>query len=256
VHKIDRHREILKLLQLKEVVTVDEICEHIDSSRATTRRDLSALESLNKLIRVHGGATRLPKTLGSGNFEHNLKRNQQSKIAIARTAAALCNTGDSIIINGGTTTWHMCDFINLQKLQVLTNSLPIATSLQNGGSCQVFVTGGEVYADQHIVLGDYATALPFYADKMFMGAHAIARHGLMESDSRLIQAEKALIEQAQELIVLADSSKFSNKGLLQLCPLNRISKIVTDTNVSDQILDMLAQAGIEVIRAEAEALNT
>jgi DeoR/GlpR family transcriptional regulator of sugar metabolism len=257
MHKLDRQKKILALLHQQEVVTVEEICTRLASSAATVRRDLNDLDASNQLLRVHGGATGLPRKLGGADFETNLSKHKPEKTEIARHAASLCHPGDSIILNGGTTTWHMCEFLRGKPLQLLTNSLPVATTLQSS-ACQVFLTGGEVYADQHIVLGDYlsgdtgsASARQFFASRIFMGSHAITRHGLMESDTRLIQAERMLIDQAEELILLADSSKFTGRGLLQLCPLERVSMLITDSGISEPTYDLMSRARVKVIVVEA-----
>jgi DeoR family ulaG and ulaABCDEF operon transcriptional repressor len=262
--KLDRQRQILALLQRQEIVSVDEFCDSLQSSPATVRRDLNDLGRNNLLTRIHGGAASLSRKLGNSDFDTNLTFNNAQKKAIAEHAATLCLHGDSIIINGGTTTWLMCDSLQSKSLQILTNSLPIATTLQAAPHCQIFLTGGEVYADQHIVLGDYqysTDGLPandstgmrqFYAKKMFAGANAITQHGLMESDTRLIQAEKQLMNQAEELIVLADSSKFSNEGLLQLCPLQNITRLITDDGIPHSALSLLSEASVEVTIVEVQ----
>ncbi len=246
MHRLERQRKILELLKARNVVTVEQACQYLSSSPATIRRDLNELEKNHLLRRVHGGATRLSPRLASSNFETRLALQVQQKTAIARYAASLCNPGDSIILNGGTTTWHMCEFLRSASLQLLTNSLPIASTLQSCPDIQVFLTGGEVYSDQHIVLGGEQPGAQFYASKMFMSAHAITDNGLMESDTRLIRAEQALVQQAEELIVLADSSKFGNTGSLQLCPLNRINLLVTDEDIHPRIRDRLEQAGVSI----------
>ncbi len=252
MHKLERHKQILTLLKEKEVVTVDEICMNLTSSPATVRRDLNDLDRNNLLVRVHGGAASVSRKLGNSDFETKLTRNLQQKKAIAKYAANLCQHGDSIILNGGTTTWLMCEWLHNKSLQLLTNSLPIATTLESAPHCRILLTGGEVYADQHIVLGDYlpGNRRQFFASKMFAGAHAISQHGLMESDSRLIQAERRLISQADELIVLADSSKFRNEGSLQLCPLANVSTLITDNGISPGMKEYLENTEIRLLITE------
>ncbi len=258
MHKLERQKQILTLLEQKEVVTVDEICMNLTSSPATVRRDLNDLDRHNLLVRVHGGAASVSRKLGNSDFETKLTYNLQQKKAIAEYAANMCQHGDSIILNGGTTTWLMCEWLHNKSLQLLTNSLPIATTLQNASHCQIFLTGGEVYADQHIVLGDDLpnSTRQFYASKMFAGAHAISQHGLMESDSRLIRAERMLISQADELIVLADSSKFTGEGSLRLCPLNTVSTLITDDGLPPMMKKYLADTDIKLIIIEPPRENS
>lgn len=93
----------------------------------------------------------------------------------------------------------------------------------------------------------------FYAKRMFMGAHGLGPIGLMESDPLLIQAEEKLIGQADELVVLVDSSKFENRSSLVLCPLNRIDIVITDEGITDRAASMLEAADIRVIVAQGSA---
>ena len=117
---------------------------------------------------------------------------------------------------------------------------------------QIFLPGGEVYRTQNIVLSPYeqdTTINHFYASKLFMGAYAIRQQGLIEADPLLIKAEQKLIKQAEELIVLVDSSKFSAFGSLIFCPLEQIDILITDAGIQPKTQDMLENAGIKVLIA-------
>ena len=111
-----------------------------------------------------------------------------------------------------------------RRLQVFTNSFPIAEHLLKHSKNTVLVPGGAIYREQNIILSPFDNDVTrnFYARRMFMGAQGIGPLGLMEADPLLIQAEQKLIGQADELIVLVDSSKFANRSSLILCPLERI----------------------------------
>ena len=117
------------------------------------------------------------------------------------------------------------------------------------------VPGGAIYREQNIILSPFENDMTrhYYARRMFMGAYGIAPIGLMENDPLLIQAEEKLIDQADELVVLVDSSKFENRSSLVLCPLDRIDIVVTDDRVSDRTVSMLEAAEIRVIVAQTGA---
>src|SRR5690606_10100775 len=95
----------------------------------------------------------------------------------------------------------------------------------------------------------------FYARRMFMGCRGLGPPGLMEGDPLLVQAEQKLIGQADELIVLADSSKFRQRSSLLLCPLNRIHTVITDDGIEDRAAKMLEAAEIRLIVAETAGSN-
>ncbi len=254
MHERERWRAILAVLETSHVVTVSGLRTRLRSSSATIRRDLAQLEALGKLKRVHGGAEGLTASeahqlVGQQAFDQTRGLNAPQKRAIAQRAAELCGDGEPIIIDGGSTTFMMAEFIRDRPLHVLTNSFPIAESLFRGGRTRVLVPGGEIYREQNIILSPFEDGVlqNFSASRVFMGAQAIRPQGLMQSDPVLIQAEQKLIEQAEKLVVLVDSSKFGQVGSLILCPLKRIDVLITDTGIPRPSLDMLKAAGVEVL---------
>jgi len=179
----------------------------------------------------------------------------RQKQAIAREAVALCEDGDPVIINGGTTTFQMVHFLATRRLHVFTNSFPIAEHLLKHSKNTIMLSGGVVYREQGVILSPFENDVTrnFYARRMFMGAQGLGPLGLMETDPLLIQAEQKLIDQADELVVLADSSKFHQRSSLILCALPRISTVITDAGIEDRHAAMLEEAGVRLIVARAEA---
>ncbi|MEN9895043.1 MAG: hypothetical protein RIR97_895 [Pseudomonadota bacterium] len=259
MHEKERHRIILSTVQEKPVVTVQELVDLTESSEATIRRDIAALHLQKRLRRVRGGAEAItpPQFVGLAGrpFRVNETIHASQKRAIAREAASLCKDGEAIIINGGTTTWQMVNFLGSHRLQVFTNSFPIAEHLLHHTKNTVMVSGGMIYREQNIILSPFENDVTrnFYAQKMFMGAQGLGALGLMEADPLIIQAEQKLINQADELIVLVDSSKFRQRSSLILCRLDRISTVITDDGITDSERRMLEEAGVKLIVAKAGA---
>jgi len=255
MHESERHRIILSVIQEKPVVTVAEMVALTDSSEATIRRDIATLHVQHKLRRVRGGAESInpPQFVGLAGrtFSVNETINATKKRAIALAAVELCNDGDAIIINGGTTTFQMVHPLATKRLQVFTNSFPIAEHLLKHSKNTVTLSGGTIYREQNIILSPFDNDVTknFYAQKMFMGAQGLGPLGLMEADPLLIQAEQKLINQADELVVLVDSSKFKKRSSLILCGLKRISTVITDDGIEDRSAKMLEQAGVNLIVA-------
>ncbi|WP_172327627.1 DeoR/GlpR family DNA-binding transcription regulator [Mangrovicoccus sp. HB161399] len=257
MHEKERHRIILSAVQDRPVVTVAEICALTGASEATIRRDIAALHMQKKLRRVRGGAEALNPNqfpgLAGRPFSVNEMIRIEQKRAIARAAVDLCDDGDPIIINGGTTTFQMVHPLASRRMQIFTNSFPIAEHLLKNSKNTIMLSGGAIYREQNIILSPFENDVTknFYARRMFMGAQGIGPLGLMEADPLLIQAEQKLIGQADELVVLVDSSKFDNRSSLVLCPLERIDTLVTDEGISDRAAAMLEAADINVIVATA-----
>jgi DeoR family ulaG and ulaABCDEF operon transcriptional repressor len=239
------------------VATVPDLCSLTDASEATVRRDIATLHAQKKLRRVRGGAEAITPPhfagLAGRPFSVNAQINIAQKQAIARAAVDLCEDGEPIIINGGTTTFQMVHPLATRRMQVFTNSFPIAEHLLKQSKNTIMLSGGAIYREQNIILSPFDNDMTrnFYAKRMFMGAHGIGPLGLMESDPLLIQAEQKLIGQADELIVLVDSSKFANRSSLILCALTRIDTLITDEGISDKAAAMLEAADVTLIVAPA-----
>lgn len=256
MHESERHRVILAAVQSRPMATVSDLVELTGTSEATIRRDIAALHVQGKLRRLRGGAEAVNPPSQSGlvgrPFSVNESLNAPLKRAIAKAAVAICADGDPIIINGGTTTYQMVYHLVNRRMQVFTNSFPIADHLLHHSKNSVMLPGGTIYREQNIILSpfDNDVSRNFYARKMFMGAQGVGPHGIMEADPLLIQAEQKLISQADELIILVDSSKFRARSSLILCPLERVHTVITDRGIRDEERHMLETAGVRVIVVE------
>ena len=256
-----RRKRLLKLLAEHNTASVPQLVDWLSASPATVRRDISWLAARSLLTRTRGGAANLEQkkrsfTLTSETFQHNIQCYAERKRAIARHAAGMCTEGETIIINGGTTTYMMAEFLTDTKLKILTNSFPMAAQLSRSSDNEVSLTGGKVYREQNVVLSPFENLVSqhHYAARMFLGVHGISERGLFEDDPLLIRAETQLISQAEELIVLADSSKFASRAGLVLCALNRVKCVITDTGAPVEALRSLERAGVEVVMVAPEPL--
>ena len=259
MHEKERHRLILSAVQEKPVVTVQEMVDLTESSEATIRRDIAALHLQKRLRRVRGGAEAIspPQFVGLAGrpFSVNETLHAAQKRAIAREAVDLCKDGEPIIVNGGTTTFQMVHFLTGRRMPIFTNSFPIAEHLLKHSKNTVMLSGGTIYREQNIILSPFENDVTrnFYARRMFMGAQGLGPLGLMEADPLLIQAEQKLIDQADELVVLIDSSKFRLRSSLILCGLSRIATVITDEGIEDREAKMLETAGVSLIVARKSA---
>ena len=253
MHERERHRIILSAVQEKSVVTIQDIAELTEASEATIRRDIAALHVQGKVKRVRGGAEAVhPPQLGNlagRPFKVSESVNIDKKRAIARRAVEMCDEGDAIIINGGTTTFQMVHFMSARRLQVMTNSFAIAEHLVKHSKSMVTVPGGAIYRDQSLILSpfDNDAIRNFYARRMFLGAQGVAPIGIMEADALIIQSEQKLMRQADELVVMVDSTKFQRRSSLILCPLERVTTIITDDGISEDAVKMIEDAGLTLV---------
>jgi len=253
-----RHRLILDLLEERQFVRLQELAETLNASPATIRRDINKLAGEGLLTRIHGGAqvsaseaaVRTPRQqLQGAAFLANLERHVVEKRAIAERAVALCQDGETILVNGGSSTFMMAEFLCARDINVLTNSFALAGVLLESGKCRVTLPGGELYRKQNIIVSAFDEDLiqRYHGSRMFMGTPGIGVHGVMESDPLLIQAEQKLLRQAEQLVVLADSSKIGARAQLVFCPLEEVDILVTDSGIDADSRRLFEDAGIEVI---------
>jgi DeoR family transcriptional regulator, ulaG and ulaABCDEF operon transcriptional repressor len=261
MHSSEREDIILGLIAAKGFVSFRELEGKINGSPATIRRDLERLAGKDKLVRVRGGAKSAGETeakalapnlhLAGVPFHENISLNRAAKESIGKAAAALCQPGEGVMIDGGSTTLQMCPHLAGLNLQVLTNSLHIVSALINQAGTRVLVPSGAVFPEQSIILSVFGEdGMPrFHAPKLFMGAASIGPQGLMQADIVLVAAERRLIDRADEIIVLADASKFEAPSGNVVCGLEEIDILITDALLSDRARAMLEGAGVEVIIA-------
>lgn len=257
----ERHQLILDILFEQNFASVRSLCEQLNTSEATVRRDLTKLEEAGRLQRIRGGAevlepgpASLRRHLKGSAFLADIERKPSVKRSLAKRAVELCEDGESIIINGGSSTYMMGEFLADRKLNILTNSFFLARDLIENSENQVTLPGGEIYRKQGIILSAFDNdTIPYYfGSKMFMGTPGIGDFGVMESDPLLIRAEQKLRKQVDKLIILADSSKLGKRSNFIFEPLERVDTLITDTNADDRYIKLFEQHGIDVILVDAE----
>ena len=262
MHERERWQIIQALLHERSLVQVIDVCEATGASPASVRRDFAKLAEQGLGRRIHGGLELIKSpaningdttALATRSFDASQSHNIAAKKAIAKAAVDLCEDGEAIIINGGTTTYQMGEFLRERRLKILTNSYLLAEMLIHTSQCRVALPGGEVYREQKLIVSPFDDdAIQHYsASRMFMSAISIGPLGLVEGDPLIARAETKLLKRADKLYVLADGSKFDTRGSLVVCPLSRIDTLITDPSAPPEALDMLAQAGVRVMMAEA-----
>ena len=257
MHATERRKAIIDLLERRGFIAFRDLEKIVEGSPATLRRDLERMAAAGYLERVHGGA-RLSgqkgdegQRLRGAPFNESISRNRAQKEAIGKAAAMLCAPGEGVMIDGGSTTLQMCDHLNGLNLQVLTNSLHIVQALIEQPGTRILVPGGAVFREQNIILSPIGEDnMPrFYAPKLFMGAASVGAGGVMQPDPVLVASDRRLIERAEELILLVDSSKFSGYSGHVVCALEEIDTVVTDEGISDAHARTLEAAGVRLIVA-------
>jgi DeoR family transcriptional regulator, ulaG and ulaABCDEF operon transcriptional repressor len=252
MHERERWQKILTLVRERSVMRFRDILKATGASPATIRRDLVKLEEMGQLKRMHGGVEAVEAAsqphLATRSFDVSQTLNADRKRAVARAAAEMCQDGESIIINAGSTTWFMAEYLRYRRMQILTNSVPIATELINTSQNRIVLPGGEVYREQGIILSpfDEDAIQHFTASKMFMSCYSISAMGIIEGDPLIARAEAKLLDRADKLIVVADSSKFAQRGSMVVCPLTRVHTLITDSGLPAATRASLQESGVHL----------
>jgi DeoR family transcriptional regulator, ulaG and ulaABCDEF operon transcriptional repressor len=152
------------------------------------------------------------------------------------------------MIDGGTTTLQMCPHLAGLDLQVLTNSLHIVNALLPQAGTRLLVPSGSVFREQNIILAPSGEdSMPrFHAPKLFMGAGAVGVRGVMQQDVILVAAERRLIDRAEQLILLVDSSKFASSSGAIVCGIDELDVLITDSGLSDDMAKAVREAGVDL----------
>jgi DeoR family transcriptional regulator, ulaG and ulaABCDEF operon transcriptional repressor len=256
MHERERWQMILTEVRKRRVMRVRDLVIVTGVSPATIRRDLVQLAEMGQIRRMHGGIEAADageqSHLATRSFGISQTLNAECKRAVAQVAAQMCVDGESIIINAGSTTWFMAEFLRKKRMQILTNSFPIAQELIATSENRIVLPGGEIYREQGIVLSpfDEDAVQHFTASKMFMSCYSITQMGIIEGDPLIARAEAKLLSRAEKLVVIADSSKFQPRGSMAVCQLQRVHTLVTDQGAPEQLLDHARGLGVNVLIAD------
>lgn len=248
-------RRSLILQKLDELgeVNVNDLSEMLEVSEVTIRNDLDKLENSNLLVRAHGGAFKTNNI--ALTVTEKRKINHDIKRLIGKKAVSLINEDDSIILDSGTTTFEISN--NLEKfksLTVISNALDIVNNLAQYENLQVYMPGGYLKEFSMSLVGPMAERnfKQLYCNKLFLGIDGMkANAGFFTHYMEEAHLNQIMIDIAEEVIVVTDSSKFKKSGLAFICGFDKINKVVTDDKIEDADLKMLKQHNIEVIIAES-----
>ncbi|ABO48681.1 transcriptional regulator, DeoR family [Desulforamulus reducens MI-1] len=248
----ERQEKIQSLLREHGNLTVAELAQRFDVSEMTIRRDLKALAALGLIQREHGRALFL-QTAPDDRFFARLGEAEQEKIAIGRLAADLIAEGETIILDAGTTTLAVAQEIN-KSCVVITNSLPIASTLANhGDEMTVLITGGEVRGTTQALVGPMARGgfTGFNADKVFLAATGINIERGLSTDNMLeSEVKQAMLDAARQVILVAHSKKFGQVYYHTFAHWNRVHTVITDAGLPENTRRELENLGVQVMIAE------
>ncbi len=245
-----RQARIADMVRKHGSVTVDTLVARFGTSHETIRRDLTELAKAGRVDKVHGGA-KLPNLREEGPFRQRMATNEPGKREIAAKVLRLVDPGDTVLIDTGTTTLFCAEEIaRLDRLTVITNSTAIAATLAEGGRCAaIYLVGGAYDRDNRETVGPMAIGQlnSFHGDHAIISAAAVdAGNGVMDINFDEAQVGRAMIERADNIIVVADASKFDRRASFAVCGLDRVHHLVSDRMPDGKLAEALADAQVHV----------
>jgi DeoR/GlpR family transcriptional regulator of sugar metabolism len=245
-----RHGEILRLVRSSGVVSVEVLAENLGVSPSTIRRDLQSLGSDGALRRVRGGAECVifPDD-DPVPFAQVATVAADDKECVARAAAQLVGDGEVVLIDIGTTTARLARALRGRRITVITSSLAVVDELRDDPAVELLVLGGILRRNYHSLVGMLTEQAlrEVRAHRLFLGTSGIARDGQVR-DSTIVEVpvKRAMIEAAEQTVVVADRGKFPGTGLLTVCGPDQVDVLVTNEGADADTLAACAAAGTEI----------
>ena len=253
MYATERQREILERARADGRVEVKRLADDLDVTPETVRRDLTALERLGVLRRVHGGAIPVERLGFEPAVADREERLAGQKERIAKLALDELPDGGSIIIDAGTTTVRIARMLPTDReLMVVTHALPVANLLVSMPNVTVYLLGGIVRARTLAAVGDWTRSnlADVFVDVAFLGTNGISvEHGLTTPDLAEASVKRALVAAARRTVVLADHTKVGRADFVHVAPIGAVDTLVTDAGVDPELAEELEAAGLRVVRA-------
>lgn len=248
----ERRALILRMLEQKEEVSVVELSRTTGISEVTIRKDLTILQARHLLLRTRGGAMRKPVENPNEDTAISKKKmfNFREKQRIGIEAAKMIKEGDFIMLDSGTTTLEIAKNLDrFQHLRILTNSMNIATELLNYKRFDIVLLGGNVRLNSHSVVGPLALSVlrNFSRYKLFLGVDSFSfDNGVSTPNMEEALLNQMMIQQAEKVIAVFDSSKFNKRSYVHIANANELDCIITDQAIPTGMITKLKAANIEV----------
>jgi DeoR family transcriptional regulator, fructose operon transcriptional repressor len=261
----ERKSRLKELLARRGMSGLDSLAAELSVSQSTVRRDVEQLEQEGLVERTHGGVIWIGDRRGNGAaggaggsdtarpyaFDGRMGYRLDAKQQIARAARRLVQPGQTILVDGGTTTFYFCRELLGQSMQIVTNSLPIANLFLNDDHVELVLTGGQMYPRYGVLLGPVVESFVagMHASTLFLSAAAINAGSVYNQNLLLVAAEKRMMQQVQQVVLLADGSKFGQQALATLCRLDEVDVVVSDPGMGEAHRQMVKDAGCELVIA-------
>jgi DeoR family fructose operon transcriptional repressor len=248
----ERQLRIRQMLDARDFLDLETLCRELEASESSVRRDLDELEAQSVLKRVYGGAVPAqPRANSAFDFTVESGRYSDEKSRIARLTATLIQDGETVILDGGSTVAAVARELASKSLHIVTNSLPIAETLEVQRNIELTLTGGYLDPRIRVMLGPLCEQMLglIRADVVIMGIGSVSEAGFSNNNTLVVGSEQKMIEIANRLIIVADHTKFGRSAMIPVAQLSAAHTVVSDSELAPEYVEMLRSRGIEVLLA-------
>jgi DeoR/GlpR family transcriptional regulator of sugar metabolism len=249
-----RREKIIELLRENGSCRVQELKDIFQVSEPTIRQDLDVMERTGLIVRQHGGAFISNYSTFASDIQLERHINMERKSLIGAKAAEFVHSGDSIILDSGTTVTEMIRYLlNKKNLNVITPAINITLALGKEPTNTIIMTGGEFKAPTLSLTGEKSVFIfkDLYVEKLFLAAGGFSlAAGLTYPSLSDLNLKRAMINSAKTVYLLVDSSKLEKILFASLGCLDKIDFLITDSGVTEEYIKQLADINIKTIVCE------
>jgi DeoR family transcriptional regulator, fructose operon transcriptional repressor len=247
----ERRQRLIDLIAERGFIDLATLVDRLNVSESTIRRDLAQLEEDGLIKRTHGGAVFISERQSALNFSARESTALAEKRAIGQATAELIHNEEVVLINGGTTAYQVARHLVGRPMRVVTNSLPIANLLGAAPEVELMVIGGYLYPRTGVMMGPAArdALKSVHANKAIMGCAGITAQGFFNANALMVEIEQVMMQCADEVIIVADRSKFGRAALARICELSAPGCLICDDTLEPSWQNMVRSAGIRLVLA-------
>lgn len=248
-----RRARMLEFIRQQGFVSIPELRDSLDVSESTIRRDLESLEESGEARRTHGGVFYTGSVSNIRQFHRPDPDDGawDKKRAIALEAAKLVSDHDTVLLDGGSTTYELAKQLVGRPLQIVTNSLPVANLFSGSDSVDLVLLGGAIHHRTGVTHGPYTDQMleTINVQKAFLSVAGVNERGFYNSNMLLVETERCMMRSADRTIIVADSTKFGRSSLARMCEWQQVDSLVVDQELNRQWRDRISGYGTELILA-------
>jgi DeoR/GlpR family transcriptional regulator of sugar metabolism len=245
--KEERLDFIINRLKSNQSVKLGQLSEELEVSEDTIRRDIEGLAKSGLLTKVRGGA--VPHSPNAHSFQERIHISEKEKVTIAQKALLLIKPGDTILLDGGTTTYALAGLLDM-PLTVITNNIPVAALLADRKNMEVIITGGRILSDSQAAAGAYAIGLleQSHVDICFLGICSLHHQiGVTSIDYFECEIKRAMVNCADRVVALTGHDKIGTSEAYKICPIDKLDTVITEIHPDQEIFEPYRQRNIRIL---------